>query len=184
MEISSELRDAGNGDNSRQFTVTNPETGRRFAITFGIAELAHEVVVARAASPQPVARPVEQTAPAREPLSPEARAFYARHEARMGRVGPAQPVEQTRALMGWQPIETAPTGATGYCWMNLAWGPADDVSTGVGMRWGDRFFAAGSFYCLGQEKRYEFREIEVQPTHWMPLPESPTAARPASGETE
>jgi hypothetical protein len=36
-----------------------------------------------------------QTAPTREPLSPEARAFYARHEARMGRVGPAQPVEQT-----------------------------------------------------------------------------------------
>jgi hypothetical protein len=42
MEISSDLRDAGNGDNSMQFTVTNPETGRRFAITFGIAELASE----------------------------------------------------------------------------------------------------------------------------------------------
>jgi hypothetical protein len=75
----------------------------------------------------------------------------------------------------WQPIETAPSGAKGYCWMNLAWGPEGDVSTGIGMRWGDRFFAAGSFYCLGHEKRYEFREIEVKPTHWMPLPEAPAA---------
>jgi hypothetical protein len=80
------------------------------------------------------------------------------------------------AATAWQPIETAPLGAKGYCWMNLAWGPEGDVSTGVGMRWGDRFFAAGSFYCLGQEKRYEFREIEVKPTHWMPLPAAPAAA--------
>lgn len=73
----------------------------------------------------------------------------------------------------WRPIGTAPKGANGYCWMNLAWGPEGDKSTGVGMRWGDRFFAAGTFHCLGQEKRYEFREIEVKPTHWMPLSRAP-----------
>ena len=69
---------------------------------------------------------------------------------------------------GWQPIETAPTGKKGWTWMNLAWGPEGDQSTGLGMRWGDRFFAAGVFYCLGQEKQYEIREVEVRPTHWMP----------------
>lgn len=67
---------------------------------------------------------------------------------------------------GWQPIETAPRGANGYTWMDLAWGPEGDQSCGTGMRWGDRFFAAGVFHCLGQEKRYEIREVEVQPTHW------------------
>jgi hypothetical protein len=60
--------------------------------------------------------------------------------------------------------------------MNLAWGPEGDVSTGLGMRWGDRYFAAGAFYCLGQERRYKFREIEVQPTHWMPLPAAPASS--------
>jgi hypothetical protein len=82
---------------------------------------------------------------------------------------------------GWQPIETAPKGAKGYSWMNLAWGPEGDQSAGIGMRWGDRFFAVGTFYCLGQQKQYEFREIEVNPTHWMPLPDAPDAVREATG---
>lgn len=83
----------------------------------------------------------------------------------------------------WRPIETAPRSrADGYCWMHLAWGPEGDVSTGVGMRWGDRFFAAGTFHCLGQKKRYEFREIEVQPTHWMPLYAAPIATQAGSKE--
>jgi hypothetical protein len=81
---------------------------------------------------------------------------------------------------GWQPIETAPRGAKGYCWMNLAWGPEGDLSTGVGMRWGDRFFAAASFYCLGREKKYEFREVEVRPSYWMPLLSAP--AQSTNGE--
>ena len=72
-------------------------------------------------------------------------------------------------MSDWQPIDTAPKGAKGYCWMNLAWGSEGDQSTGIGMRWGDRFFVAATFHCLGQEKRFEFREIEVSPTHWMPL---------------
>lgn len=74
----------------------------------------------------------------------------------------------TPRVSDWQPIETAPCGKKGWTWMNLAWGPEGDQSTGLGMRWGDRFFAAGVFYCLGQEKQYEIREVEVQPTRWMP----------------
>ncbi|VVE33927.1 hypothetical protein [Pandoraea commovens] len=75
----------------------------------------------------------------------------------------------------WQPIETAPRGAKGVCWMLLAWGPEDDQTTGNGMRIGDRYFAAGSFFCIGGDKPFEFREIEVSPTHWMPLPAAPAA---------
>lgn len=74
----------------------------------------------------------------------------------------------------WQPIETAPRGAKGICWMLLAWGPEEDQATGNGMRIGDRYFAAGSFFCIGGDKPFEFREIEVSPTHWMPLPAAPT----------
>lgn len=74
---------------------------------------------------------------------------------------------------GWQPIETAPKGARGYAWMMLAWGAEDDPYVAAGMRCGDKFFAATTFYCLGQEKQYEMREIEVHPTHWMPIPAPP-----------
>lgn len=78
-----------------------------------------------------------------------------------------------QAAQQWMPIETAPTGATGYAWMMLAWGPEQDKSTGVGMRDGEKFYASATFYCLGRDKQYEFREIEVRPTHWMPLPAAP-----------
>lgn len=74
---------------------------------------------------------------------------------------------------GWQPIETAPKGARGYAWMMLAWGAEDDPHVAAGMRCGDKFFAAATFYCLGQEKQYEMREIEAHPTHWMPIPAAP-----------
>lgn len=80
---------------------------------------------------------------------------------------------QAVQVPGWRPIETAPRGANGVAWFLLAWGPEGDQSTGVGMRIGEKFFAAGIFYRLGQEKAYEFREVEVQPTHWMPLPAAP-----------
>ncbi|GEM_PF-6723386 len=82
----------------------------------------------------------------------------------------AAPVSTEQAGDAWQPIETAPKGAHGYAWMMLMWGDEDDPNTGVGMRWGDRFFAAPTFYALGKEKQYEFREIEVFPTHWMEKP--------------
>ena len=68
--------------------------------------------------------------------------------------------------MAWQPIETAPRGANGIAFMQLAWGPGDDQTTGNGMRYGDKFFAAAIFYQAGQDRKYGFREIEVNPTHW------------------
>lgn len=77
--------------------------------------------------------------------------------------------------MEWEPIETAPKGKDGIAFMRLAWGPEDDVTTGDGMRIGDKFYAAGIFFCLGQNKRFEFRELEVSPTHWMPSAGSPYA---------
>lgn len=76
---------------------------------------------------------------------------------------------------GWRPIETAPKGAKGVAWMLLAWGPEGDQSVGDGMRIGDKFYASGTFYRMDQEKKLEFREIEVLPTHWMPIPPAPAA---------
>lgn len=76
-------------------------------------------------------------------------------------------------MADWMPIESAPTGAQGYCWMLLAWGSDDDKKTGFGMRVHDKFFASGVFYRAGCERRYEIREVEVSPTHWMPKPKPP-----------
>lgn len=74
---------------------------------------------------------------------------------------------------GWQPIETAPT-VKGECFFcMLAWGPDGDQSVGEGMRWNGRWFATGTFYAMGKERKYEFREIEVKPTHWMRGPAAP-----------
>ncbi|WP_156379250.1 hypothetical protein [Rhizobium sp. Root149] len=77
---------------------------------------------------------------------------------------------------GWQPIETALVGAKGVSWMLLAYGPEDDQSVSVGMRFNDQYFAAGIFYKGGgyNQRQFEFREHEVSPTHWMPYPEAPS----------
>lgn len=75
---------------------------------------------------------------------------------------------------GWKPIETAPEPKGDFFFCHLAWGPDDDKSTGDGFRWNGRWFAAGVFHRIGQERRFEIREIEVRPTHWMPLPAAPT----------
>lgn len=92
--------------------------------------------------------------------------------------GRAEMAAAFKAMMAeaWQPIETAPKGVIGYAWMMLAWGGDDDPHTAEGMRCGDKFFAAGTFYCLGQEKKYELREVEVHPTHWAPMPPPPSNA--------
>jgi hypothetical protein len=88
-------------------------------------------------------------------------------------------IDALRKEAEWQPIETAPRGAKGYAWMHLAWGPEHDQSTSVGMRYGDKFYASASFYCLGRDKQYEFRETEVSPTHWKPLPTPPAMGEEA-----
>lgn len=75
----------------------------------------------------------------------------------------------------WSPIETAPKGEKGCSWMLLAWGPEEDKSTGYGMNVDGKFYASATFYCLGQDRLCQMREIEVNPTHWMPLPAAPEA---------
>ncbi len=60
--------------------------------------------------------------------------------------------------------------------MLLAWGPEGDQTTGIGMRMGNRYFAAGVFFCHAGEKAFEFREVEVKPTHWMPCIKPPAYA--------
>ncbi|MFL7901507.1 DUF551 domain-containing protein [Azospirillum argentinense] len=84
---------------------------------------------------------------------------------------PAAPAAQSGE--GWQPIDTAPKGAKGYAWMQLAWGPDEDKATGDGMYANGKFYAVATFYCAGQSRQYQMREIEVSPTHWMPLPSAP-----------
>lgn len=78
-------------------------------------------------------------------------------------------------MVWWRPIETAPKGASGISWMLLAHGPSDDLSIGTGMRFNDQFFAASTFYRGGNvgTRQFEFREHEVFPTHWMPMPKPP-----------
>ena len=75
----------------------------------------------------------------------------------------------------WQSIETAPKGAKGIAWMLLAYGPEDDRSVSIGLRFHNTFFAAGTFYRGGpfDERQFELRECEVDPTHWMPVPDAP-----------
>jgi len=79
---------------------------------------------------------------------------------------------------GWHPIDSAPEGANGIAFMMLAYGPADDQSVGIGMRFHDQYFAAGAFYVGGPAsgRQFAFREHEVRPTHWKPIPLAPQAS--------
>jgi hypothetical protein len=87
----------------------------------------------------------------------------------------AEKAEEALRKSEWQPIETAPTGAKGMAWMLLAYGPEGDQTTGMGMRFHDKFYAASSFYVGGhfESRQYQFREHEVHPTHWMEVPALP-----------
>lgn len=81
----------------------------------------------------------------------------------------------------WQGIESAPSGVSkhgklGVTWIMLAIPDDEDGFHAVsGMRVGDKFYAAMTFYCGGpfDGKQYEQREVEVKPTHWQPLPPAP-----------
>ncbi|GAA4169340.1 hypothetical protein [Shinella granuli] len=90
------------------------------------------------------------------------------------------------AVEEWQPIETAPKGVRGVAWMLLAYGPEGDQTVGVGMRFHDQFFAASTFYTGGPHdgRQFEFREHEVRPTHWRPLPTPPSSPRTSASSAE
>jgi hypothetical protein len=76
-------------------------------------------------------------------------------------------------MSAWQPIETAPKGARGYAWMMLCWGREDGLATGTGFHAEGRFFAAATFFKPSGFPAFEHRQIEVFPTHWMPIPQPP-----------
>jgi hypothetical protein len=90
----------------------------------------------------------------------------------------------TSLIDQWQDISTAPKGSNGVAWMMLAYGPDDDQTVGIGMRFHDQFFAASTFYKVGpaRERQYIFREHEVHPTHWMPIPPAPRARTLLQGD--
>lgn len=70
--------------------------------------------------------------------------------------------------MEWQPIETAPKDG--------AWFSAWDGSEVFPCCWGDWFGQAGWCYgdCTYGGTLYEGLNLaDIQPTHWMPLPEPP-----------
>jgi hypothetical protein len=85
-------------------------------------------------------------------------------------------LEQSSARDGWLPIESAPEVKGKFFFCRLAWGPDGDKSTSDGFRWNGRWFAAGIFYAIGQDRRYGLREIEVKPSHYMELHAPPIAA--------
>lgn len=82
-----------------------------------------------------------------------------------------------RAAAEWQDISTAPNCVGAYLFCRLAWRNGNDICTGDGFRWGDKWFATGTFYKGGRfdECQYEMRQIEVMPTHWMESTQSPAA---------
>ncbi|WP_185643534.1 hypothetical protein [Burkholderia sp. Bp8990] len=97
------LRQCGNENEWQKIIALNPEFSEHTACDY------FPVGTVLTLPPRPIEQPA--TAPTSEPLSPGARAFYARHEARMGRVGPQQaratldtapsPADERAALLEW-----------------------------------------------------------------------------------
>lgn len=86
------------------------------------------------------------------------------------------PAEKT----GWQPIETAPASKGDYFFARIAWGPEDDICTGDGFRWRGRWFVSAFFHKPGggyDACQYEYRQIEVTPSHWCHKPAPPATTR-------
>lgn len=75
----------------------------------------------------------------------------------------------------WLPIESAPKGTNGINWMLLDLIKEEESFTWSGMYCKGKFYAAGVFH-KGGDVPYEFRQIEVNPTHWMPTPPLPELA--------
>lgn len=99
--------------------------------------------------------------------------------------------EALEAAREWQPIETAPkgtprkAGCRSYKWMILAV-PDDDGGHNVvsGMNCDGEFFASLTFHRGGswETRQFHAKEVQVYPTHWMPLPEPPALAKIAQTE--
>lgn len=82
----------------------------------------------------------------------------------------------TPAPAGWQTINEAPEVKGKYFFCRLAWGPEWDRCTGDGFRWNGLWFVAAIFHNPGvgfDGCQYGFRQIEVQPTHFMTNPTAP-----------
>jgi hypothetical protein len=62
--------------------------------------------------------------------------------------------------MDWQPIETAPESGDFLLW------------NGKRVAQGSRAMDDGEFWWADQDG-YDFKPIEPEPTHWMPLPSPP-----------
>jgi hypothetical protein len=75
---------------------------------------------------------------------------------------------QEKANLNWLPIETAPGGE--YFFATIAWGLPGQQCTGDAMRYKDKWIAAAVFYKGGprDSRQFEYREVEVEPTHWSP----------------
>lgn len=74
---------------------------------------------------------------------------------------------------GWAPIEQLPVNdKSNYDFCLIAWGPDDVKNTGLGMRFGDEWFASAIFYngATHSKRQLVIREVRVQPTHYMPFP--------------
>lgn len=77
---------------------------------------------------------------------------------------------------GWMPIELAPEVKGDYMFCLAAWGPEEDQSVGAAFRWNGRWFAAGCFHQTTSDRRFAWRELEIYPTHCMPMPNPPENA--------
>jgi len=74
--------------------------------------------------------------------------------------------------MDWQPIETAPIGVTAL--FLIKWGKSPAIG-----EWDGKFLSVNTehisvscgTYCYGGSV---CTDTEVQPTHWMPLPDNPS----------
>lgn len=76
----------------------------------------------------------------------------------------------------WKPIETFPTNEKShYSFAMVVYGPRDDQSVGLAMRYKNEWFVGALFYNHARfdERQFSFREYKIHPTHWMEKPELP-----------
>jgi hypothetical protein len=84
------------------------------------------------------------------------------------RAGERSSYDKGRAVMKWQPIETAPKDGT----IVLLYCPVNDGSL-------IDHFSAGQFESFAPYQKEMGKEgswhhyLEAEPTHWMPLPDAP-----------